>query len=128
MQRLRRHLNVAALAQPVEKALGLRANQRIAFRMRDDRAKAGELQFVQGLIERRRNRIVGKFHEQIVFLVERKAGGVVPDVLKIFEAEVEIAAGRENQAPLEARLKFVPALLDQFRDKRMARSWRAECR
>ena len=72
-QRLRRHLRVAALPQPAIEALGLRANQRIALGMRDDRPKPGELQFVQRLVERRRNRIVREFDEQVVLLVQREA-------------------------------------------------------
>ena len=76
--------------------------------------KPRQLQFVQSLVQRRRNRVVGEFHEQIVFLVERVAGRVVPNILKIFEAEMEVAAGGEDQASFKRRLNFIPALLYQF--------------
>lgn len=113
-KRLRRNLRVAALLQPVKQPGGLRADQGIALGMRDDRAKPRQVQFVEGVVERCRNRIVGAFDEEIIFLVERIAGGIVTNVLEIFEAEMEIAPRRENEASLKESLNFVAALFYQF--------------
>src|SRR5271170_5161482 len=65
------------------------------------------------MVERRGNRIVRAFDEEIVFLVERVALRLVANVLEILEAKMKIAPGGENQASFESRLEFVPALLYQ---------------
>src|ERR1700723_3726786 len=82
-QQLRRHLRVASLSQPAEEPLGFRTNQRVAFRMRNDRQDSRQVQFVQRLIRRGRNGIVGKFYQQVLLLVQSIAGRSVPDLLQI---------------------------------------------
>ena len=48
-------LNVATLTKPAIETIGIRANQRIAFRVSDDDAETGEVKRVEGLIGRGRN-------------------------------------------------------------------------
>jgi len=120
-QRLSGDLRVTTLPQPPKKPLGLRPDQRIALRMRDDGADPGELQLMQRLIERRRNREIGKFDQQVVLLIQSEPFRVVLYFLKIVEAQVEITPGGQGQPPLEASLNFIPALLYQFGNKRVVR-------
>lgn len=107
-------LRVTALAQPAEEAVGLGPNQRIPFGMGDDGMQAEELEFVQGLVHGGRDGVVGKFDEEIIFLVERVEGRMLADMLEIFEAQVEIAAGGDGETAVEAGLKFIPAHFYQF--------------
>src|SRR5580698_8486862 len=125
-QRLGCHLYVASLPQPFVKTLGLRANQGVALRMRNNRMQASQLEFVQGLIKRRRNRVIRELDKKIALLVQRKSGGIVPDVLQILEAEMEVTPGRKDQPSFEQGLKFVPSPPYQLRDERVvrARVWR----
>jgi len=114
-------LRVAALAEPAEEAVGLRADERIALGMGDHGGETGELELVQGLVERGRDGEIGKFDEEVIFLVEGVAGGVVADVLKILKAEVEIATGCEDEAAFEGLLNFIPAFFYQFGKERKGR-------
>lgn len=118
---MRGDLRVAALAQPAKEAVGLRADEGIAFGMSDDRGEAGELEFVEGLVERGGDGEVGKLDEEVVFLVEGEAGRVVADLLKIFEAEMEIASRSENEPAIEGVLNLISALFYQFGNKSMGR-------
>jgi hypothetical protein len=118
-KRLSGQLCVAALSQPAEQALGLRADQGIAFRMRNHRLEAGELEFVESLVEGGRDGEVGKFDQQIVFLVERVAAGVVADVLQVLKAEMEITARGDGEAAFESSLNFIPAFFYQFGNETM---------
>ena len=87
--------------------------------MRDDGTQSGKLQFVQGLIQRRRNRVVGKLDQEIVLLIERVARGIVLDVLQIFKAQMEIAPGGQNETPREDGLKLIAALPHQAGTERV---------
>src|SRR5277367_1706600 len=91
-QRLRRHLRVATLAQPAKESVRFRPNQWVAFRMRNDRQDSREVQFVQRLICRGRNGIVGKLYQQVVLLVQRVPVRKVSDLLQILVAQMKIAA------------------------------------
>ena len=94
---MRRHLDVASLPQPAEKALGLRADQRVALGMSDDGMKyrpscsSCKAWSRDGGIEKSANST-----KQIVFLVQGEALGIAADFLQIFKAEVEVAAGCQN--------------------------------
>jgi hypothetical protein len=112
-------LRVTALLQPAEEALGLCADQRIALGMSDYWLKSGKLKLVKGLVEGGRNREVGKFDEQVVFLIQGVAGGVVANVLEVFKAEMEVAAGGESKAAFEGGLNFISALFYQFGNEGM---------
>jgi hypothetical protein len=87
--------------------------------MGDYRLKSGKLEFVKGLVEGGRNREVGKFDEQVVFLIQGVAGGVVANVLEVFKAEMEVAAGCKSKAAFEGGLNFIPAFFYQFGNERM---------
>src|SRR6185437_4900898 len=91
-QRLRRDLNVATLPQPSKQALGLGSNQGVALRVSDDGMEASKLQFVQGLVQSRRNGEIRKFDQEIVLLVQREALRRGLDLLQILKTEMEIAS------------------------------------
>ncbi len=105
-KRLPGHLRVTTLPQPAVQTLRFRANQGIAFRVRDDRPQPRELQMMQRLIHRRRNRIVGKLYQQVVLLVQREAAGNALNLLQVFKTQVKVASGGKSQAPFDTRLQF----------------------
>ncbi len=76
--------------------------------------KPGELQFVQRVIHRRRNREIGELHQQVILLVDCVFLRILLKVLQIFVTQVEIAAGRQSQAGANSRLQLIAALADQF--------------
>src|SRR5277367_6427771 len=89
--------------------------------MSDDRPQTGELQMMQRLIHRRRNRIVGKLYQQVVLLVQGEAAGNALNLLQILKAQVKVASGSENQAPCDTRLNLIAAQTYQFGNKSMLR-------
>src|SRR5271155_2943438 len=89
--------------------------------MSDDRPQTGELQMMQRLIHRRRNRIVGKLYQQVVLLVQREAAGKALYLLQVLKAQVKVASGGEDQASFDASLHFLTPQVDQFGNECMLR-------
>ena len=83
---------------------------------------------MQRLVQRRRNRKIGKLHQQIILLVQRIAVRIEANIFEIFIAEMKIAASRQDQAPFKKRLQFVAALLDFYGIENMirVRMWRRD--
>src|SRR5450432_3105056 len=95
--------------------------------MRDDRRQPRQLQFVEGVVHGRRNGEIRELHQEVILLIERETKRVEPNLLEIFEAEMEIAPSSEGEPPFKAGLNFVPAHFHQLGDELMVRAgvWRS---
>src|SRR5208283_4552585 len=60
-----------------------------------------ELQFVERLIDRRRNRKFVELHQQVVFLIDAETRGMISNGQEVFVIEVKIAAGGQLQTSME---------------------------
>ena len=67
---------------------------------------------MQRLVQRRRNRKIRKFHQQIIFLIQRIAVRIEANIFEILITQMKVAAGRQNQAAFKTRLQLIAALLD----------------
>jgi len=106
-------LHVAADTDPLEKTIGLGAEDAVAFGMSDDWMKAEELNVVESLVHGRRDGEFVELDEEIVFLVEAILGAVVAaKELEIFVIEVEVGAGGELQAMADFAGKFIASGAD----------------
>ena len=65
--------------------------------MGEDWGHAGELELVDGFAHAAGDGEVGQLDEEVVLLVDGVAGGVGVGVLDVVEAEVEVAAGAEDE-------------------------------
>ena len=71
--------------------------RRIALRMREDRRHPRQPQRVERLLERRRQRVVRQLHQQVLATVHRVTARVLERVAHVVVAEVEVAAGPEDE-------------------------------
>lgn len=72
-ERARRDLRKATKAQPICEPLGVRAQDRIAFRVSDNGPQAQKLNFMKGLVHNRRNGILAELNEQIILLIDTES-------------------------------------------------------
>src|SRR5258707_9806841 len=97
-QRAPSDLRKASLAHPLFQAPGMCAQNSVAFRVGDYRLHSGELNFVQRLVHRRRNRKFVELHKQEITLIDAIVLGRLAQCFEIFQIQMKIAAGREFQA------------------------------
>ncbi len=114
-QRLRSHLHVATLREPFEEAIGLRANQRVPFRMRNDRTNPASCRLCNAWSMKAESRKIGKLDEQIILLIQRIAVRIEANIFKIFVAEMEIAAVARIRRPSKRRCNPLTPLFDFHR-------------
>src|SRR6266436_4107925 len=96
-QRASGHLGEASLAYPFFQALRPRTQNRIALRVGDHRLHAGELNHMQRLVHRGRDRKLVEFNKQEIALIDAILPGVLSQGFEILRVEVKIAAGGNFQ-------------------------------
>src|SRR5216684_3477277 len=96
-QRASSHLGKASLAYPFFQALRPRTQNRIALRVGDHGLHAGELNRVQRLVHRGRDRKLVEFNEQEIALIDAKLPGVLAQGFEILRVEMKITAGGDAQ-------------------------------
>src|SRR6267143_2810447 len=109
-QRASGHLSEAALAHPLFQALRLRAQDSVPLRVGDHRPHAGELNSVQRLVHRRRDRKLVELQQQIIALIDAILPGILAQRPKIFRVEMKIAAGGNFQSLADFGLQLGPKL------------------
>jgi hypothetical protein len=96
-QRVRRHLDQHASAQPVAHSLRLLLQRGIALRVGQDRGQAGELQCVEGFGQPRGKAIVRHLNQQVAQPVDAELRRVCLRLLQVFEGEVKVASAAQRQ-------------------------------
>src|SRR5271166_3237906 len=64
------NLHITALGDPFSKTFRMSTENAVSFGMRDDGADLGEPKFMQGMVQRGRDRKLVEFHQQIIFLID----------------------------------------------------------
>ena len=99
-QRVRRHLDQHAAAQPLDQPLGLVLQRGVALRMGQDRRQPGQPQLVEGLGQPRRKPVVRHLHQQVAQPVDAEPRRVHLRQLHVVEGEMEVASQAQRQRNL----------------------------
>src|SRR6266478_7534957 len=106
-QRAPSDLRETAPAHPLSQALGMRAQNSVAFRVGDYRPHSGKLNFVQHLVHRRRNRKFVELHKQEISLIDAIVPGILTKGFEILQIQVKIASGGNFQAVTDSCLQLI---------------------
>ena len=85
------HLNDASLLGPLDHALQIFTQNRIAFGMRDDNRDSVIAEFVKGIGRILRDAVVAEFHEQVVSVADDVPRRIGVCVLQILVREMKVA-------------------------------------
>src|SRR5712692_1693534 len=104
------HLSEAAQAYPLFQALRPRTQNGVALRVSDHGLHAGELNLVQRLVHRRRDRKFVEFHKQKIALIDAVLPGILAQRYEILRIEMKIAAGGDFQPVADLGLQLISKL------------------